>query len=223
MQEPGTVAAAMINVGKLAYQQGLFRGTDGNISVREKRLYYVTESGANIGLMDEHQILLGFSESLLAASRKPCKDRPSKEFPVHMEFYDAGYGAVVHLHGLYAQHFAETNLRYNHPLAREPVYQIERTELGPVFVVDYCEPGTLVAKGLDLKTTRAVIVRGHGTFVAGRGEGINALDDAFAATQMIEGLVQLIMIREHDAKPIPPDRLVATLKKYDGRLLQPWR
>ncbi len=89
----------MVNATRALSQQGLNRGTSGNIGVRLERTFLVTPSGVPAeDLYADLMVEMDFDGAVLAGGK------PSSEWRIHRDIFAArsDVGAVVHTHSRYA-------------------------------------------------------------------------------------------------------------------------
>ena len=122
---------------KQAYEQRLFAGTSGNLSIydREHELLAITPSSVPYETMEPGDIVcIGLDGTALHGHY-----RPSSEWRMHVEIYKAfpEVNAVVHTHSPYATSFAVSNEVI-------PVILIEMVPFlgGDVHVAQFAIPGT---------------------------------------------------------------------------------
>lgn len=156
------------------YDKGYVPGIDGNVSVRaDGDRVLVTPTGVSKGSVTEEEL------SLLSLSGEFISGRkPSSETPMHLAALNvSGADAVIHAHSPNIGAFA---------LAGEPIdtrcAPFAYIHLGVVGEVPYITPGSREfheAVETALKEgSRALILFGHGSLVAGRdiGEAFDMLD-----------------------------------------------
>lgn len=127
----------VLDYAKRSYQEGLFAGTSGNLSVydREAGLMAITPSGIDYTTMTlEDVVVMDLDGNVAEGARKP-----SSEWRMHAKVYaeKPEAAAVVHTHSPYATSFA-----VNHE--EIPVILVEMLPFlgGAVRVADFAIPGT---------------------------------------------------------------------------------
>ena len=85
--------------GRSLFERGLTSGSSGNISVRSGDGFIITPTNSCLGTLDPGRLAV-----LDGDGGHVSGDKPSKEVPLHLAFYEArpGAAAVVHLHSTYA-------------------------------------------------------------------------------------------------------------------------
>ncbi len=176
-------------LAKSMFDRGLTVGSSGNISVRcdDGRLL-VTPTESCLGHLDPGRISLLDTNGVLLSG-----DKPTKEMPLHMAFYDSRSqaGAIVHLHSSHSVALStlpvEDTANFLPPLT---AYSIMR--LGRVALLPYFRPGDkAVAQAIRGLAGRhsAVMLANHGPVVAGRG-----LEDAVFAIEELEETSKLALM-----------------------------
>ena len=171
------------------FDRGLTVGSSGNISVRcdDGRLL-VTPTESCLGRLDPGRISLLDTNGVLLSG-----DKPTKEMPLHMAFYESRSkaSAIVHLHSSHSVALStlpvEDTANFLPPLT---AYSIMR--LGKVALLPYFRPGdTAVAQAIrDLEGRHsAVMLAKHGPVVAGRG-----LEEAVFAIEELEETSKLALM-----------------------------
>ena len=176
-------------LAKSMFDRGLTVGSSGNISVRcdDGRLL-VTPTESCLGRLDPGRISLLDTNGVLLSG-----DKPTKEMPLHMAFYESRSkaSAIVHLHSSHSVALStlpvEDTANFLPPLT---AYSIMR--LGKVALLPYFRPGdTAVAqaiRGLEGRHS-AVMLAKHGPVVAGRG-----LEEAVFAIEELEETSKLALM-----------------------------
>ena len=173
----------MQQVGRDLFLQQAISSHGGNLSIRQGDRIFITRRGAMIHNLKERDIIeTGLNEpdsGILLAST---------ELRVHREIYRKTTAlAVLHAHPIHA---VALSLRRNeirpvdseglHLLSRVPVLEAEET-IGSDQVMEKVS--------LGLQEYRIVMLRGHGSFAAGR-----MLEEAYQLTSALEVSARLINI-----------------------------
>lgn len=176
--------------GKSLFDRGLTSGSSGNISVRLDDGFLVTPTNSCLGLLDPARL------TKLGPLGEPMSgDKPSKEAPLHLAFYEArpGAGAVVHLHSTYATAWScRGDVDPEDALPPLTPYVLMRA--GKVPVLPYADPGSdqvrpyLLAAAVDHS---AVLLANHGPVVAG-----TSLNAAVYAAEEVEEAAKVAFILE---------------------------
>jgi L-fuculose-phosphate aldolase len=167
-------------IGKRLFLEGLVGGNFGNISIRADRGLYITHNGC---YLDEP----GRPVYLPIEGLVPPE--ASSEYRVHREVYrKTRHDAVVHAHPVHA---VAASLVYDEILPRDSESEL----LCPVIPVVNGRPGSddlarVVSDTLCL--SRLVLVRGHGTFAAGK-----TLDEAYILTSLAEHACRVLWLSEY--------------------------
>ncbi len=161
--------------GKTMVERNLVGGHFGNISVRAGNKILITRTGARLDELDENSIVKveiekSTSFDLIA----------STETVVHREVYKQTSAlAIIHAHSPFA--VVESLLlkkKYLVPVDTEGQYFLHK-----IPIIKGAMGSKELAKNVAgaLREHKGVIVRGHGTFAAGK-----LLEEAFVHTSMIE-------------------------------------
>lgn len=161
--------------GKILVERGLVSGHFGNISTRVGNKILITRTGAKLDELDENSIIEVEIE-------KPTSFDliASTETIVHREIYKQTSAlAIIHAHSPFA--VIESLLlrkKYLDPLDTEGQYFLHRI---PIISGAMGSKELAKSVSLALREHKGVIVRGHGTFAAGK-----TLEEAYVFTSMIE-------------------------------------
>jgi L-fuculose-phosphate aldolase len=164
-------------IGKRLFLEGLVGGNFGNISIRADRGLYITHNGC---YLDEP----GRPVYLPIEGLVPPE--ASSEYRVHREVYrKTRHDAVVHAHPVHA---GAASLVYDEILPHDSESEL----FCPVIPVVNGRPGSddlarVVSDTLCL--SRLVLVRGHGTFAAGK-----TLDEAYILTSLAEHACRVLWL-----------------------------
>lgn len=167
-------------IGKRLFAEHLVGGNFGNISVRKgDEGFYIKRTGDYLD--DVHELVFVPFEGTVPTNA-------SSEYRVHIEVYrNSSHQAIVHAHPRAA---IAASLVMDEVLPEDS----EGKMFCPEIPVVEGAPGT---QGLAnnvasvLKTTKLVIVRGHGTFAAGKN-----LDEAFQLTSLAEHSCRVIALKQ---------------------------
>ncbi len=156
----------LVNWGKELYDQGLVKGSGGNLSIRmDENTVLLTPTGFFLGHMSEACIS---KCSVHGEHLDGCP--PTKEVPLHLAAYEIrpNVRAVCHTHSIYATTFASMA----EPGACMPVYVPSvAAKVGQVQVAPFAFPGSeelgeYVRNGI-LKSN-AVLLGNHGVVAVGK-------------------------------------------------------
>lgn len=155
----------LLNMTRRSYEEALFAGTSGNLSVydREKETMIITPSSIPYETMKEEDLVL----MKLSGEIIEGRHRPSSEWRMHAAVYKEReeVGAVVHTHSPYATSFAVNR----EPI---PIILIEMIPFlgGDMLVADFAMPGTedVGREALKvLKGRNACLMSNHGVLAVG--------------------------------------------------------
>ena len=155
----------LLNMTRRSYEEALFAGTSGNLSVydREKETMIITPSSIPYETMKEEDLVL----MKLSGEIIEGRHRPSSEWRMHAAVYKEREDvvAVVHTHSPYATSFAVNR----EPI---PIILIEMIPFlgGDMLVADFAMPGTedVGREALKvLKGRNACLMSNHGVLAVG--------------------------------------------------------
>ena len=176
--------------GKSIFERGLTSGSSGNISVRTDDGFLVTPTNSCLGLLDPSALT-----KLDLQGRPLSGDKPSKEVPLHMAYYDGRpvARAIVHLHSTFA---VSWSCRADiDPLdALPPLTPYVLMRVGRIPILPYTEPGTdQIRPYLLVAASRhaAVLLANHGPVVSGE-----SLDAAVYAAEELEEAAKVAFLLE---------------------------
>lgn len=175
------IRAAIVEIGRRLYARGLIGGNEGNVSVREKDVIYVTPAGVCKGFLTPEMIVRTDLEG-----QPRDGHRASTEVRMHTAVYARrpDVCGVVHAHPPTATAFAAAGLALDRPLIAEAVLT-----LGPVPVIPYGTPSTSAladSVGAAICSAQALLLANHGALAVG--------EDVFRAWERMETLEQLAKI-----------------------------
>lgn len=171
----------IIDIGKRMYEQGYIVAHDGNISVFEDNIIYITPTNVSKGFMNEDQIVkMTLDGSVLNNTT------PSSECKMHLAVYRANKNvrAVVHSHPLFATTFACMGKSLRSDILAEAKFQ-----LGDIPLAGYEIPGTDEAAESVIPYCNdysGVLLEKHGLITWGKN-----LTDAYFKTEIAEFLAKI--------------------------------
>jgi len=168
-------------IGKRLFAEHLVGGNFGNMSVRKE------DEGFFVTLTREYLDVL--SEPVFVPLDSPVPEHASSEFRVHREIYrNTPYKAVVHAHppaAIAASLVLETIIpEDSEGLMFCPRIPVVNGAPGSQEIADN------VARALS--SSNLVIVRGHGTFAAGK-----TLDEAYVYTSLAEHSCRVLAMKQN--------------------------
>jgi ribulose-5-phosphate 4-epimerase/fuculose-1-phosphate aldolase len=194
--------AAMVKWGRSLFERGFTVGSSGNISVRLDDGYLTTPTNSCMGFLDPDRL-----SRLDQEGRHIDGDKPTKELPLHLGFYEGrpAAKAVVHLHSTFAT--ALSCLRETDPAdAIPPITPYVVMRVGRVPVLPYARPGSAeVGPIVRAHAPRhaAVLLANHGPVVTG-----TSLEAAvFAAEELEETARLVILTRSMDVRRLSADQI----------------
>ncbi len=196
----------IVKWGRSLFERGYTAGSSGNISARIDDGFIATPTNSCLGFLDRDRLAkLDRDGSHLSG------DKPTKELPLHLAFYDTrpAAAAVVHLHSTYST--ALSCLADVDPDdAVPPITPYVVMRVGRVPVVPYTRPGSAdVAPLIRAKAPDhpAVLLANHGPVVAG-----TSLESAIFAMEELEETAKLVLLtRGLQVRHLSPEQ-IADLK-----------
>ena len=192
--------------GKELYDQGLVKGSGGNLSIRlEDDTVLMTPTGWFLGHMTEECISRIDMEGNLLDGEKP-----TKEVPLHLAVYQErpNVRAVCHTHSIYATAYASSV--ENGTIM--PVYVPSvAAKVGPVMVTAFAVPGS---EQLG-ENVRAGIRNSNGTLLSNHGVVAVGKDMAAAVSvaNEIENNAMLHFVSGQTARPLSDEDVEKLYKK----------
>jgi len=164
-------------IGKRLFLEGLVGANFGNVSMRTEGGFYITRSGA---YLDSREM------PVFVPEEGETPPEASSEYRVHRTAYrETSHTAIVHAHPVHAV-IASFDTDRLLPI------DSEGRMLCPEIPVVGGEPGTdEIASNVAeaLRDGHIVIVRGHGTFAAGK-----TLDEAYIYTSIAEYSCRILLL-----------------------------
>ena len=166
-------------IGKRLFAEHLVGGNFGNISIRNGRKgFFIKRSGAFLDIA---------TDPVFVTLEGDAPADASSEYRVHLEVYrKTGYEAVVHAH---PPHAIAASLVLDEIIPEDS----EGKMLCPTIPVVQGAPGSQeIAEHVScaLLSSKLVIVRGHGTFAAGK-----SLDEAYVYTSLAEHSCRVLLLK----------------------------
>ena len=164
-----------IDIGRDMFLRGLVSSHAGNMSVRIGDRIYITRTHSMTGRLKPADVIEVDSKN----PDDPALTLASTEYVVHRAIYmHTGAGAVVHAHPPYATLLSFAGELV--PVDAEGSYHFKRIRVAsPENPIASIETAELVSE--ELKESRIVLVRGHGSFARG-----DTLEEAYMLTSTLE-------------------------------------
>jgi len=172
--------------GRSIFERGLTAGSSGNISARLDDGWQLTPTNSSLGKLDPARLSkLDWSGKLLSG------DPGSKEAFLHRAMYDAGAGAIVHLHSTHAA--AVSCMSGLDPASCiPPLTPYFVMKIGRLPLIPYHRPGDPrlgeAIRAISGKHT-AVLLANHGPVVSAK-----TLDAAVNAIEELEETAKLFLL-----------------------------
>ena len=198
-------------LAKSMFDRGLTGGSTGNISSRTSDGgLLVSPTGTSFGRLDTGRLSRFDADGEFMSG-----DKPTKEMPLHIAFYETRgtAGAVVHLHSCHSVALSlmpdidhEDFLPHLTPYS---IMRLGRVKLLPFFMPGDPEMGKAV-RGLSGKRS-AVMLANHGPVVAGKD-----IEAACNAIEELEDTARLAMMtRGMNANSLNDDQVKSIITKFD--------
>jgi L-fuculose-phosphate aldolase len=171
------------HVGRALFDRGLVSSQSGNLSIRMGDRLIITRRGANLGDLQEKDLVETGINKNDRATPLACG-----ELAIHRSIYQNTQArAIVHAHPTHiiALSMSEKQICPNYPE--------ESSDLGSVPVLGWdveaksCALADVIAE--TLKDRRVVVIHGHGTYAIGQ-----LLNDAFDCTTGLEEAGQVLCL-----------------------------
>jgi L-fuculose-phosphate aldolase len=156
------IRAEIVEIGRRLYARGLIAANEGNLSVRDGDILYVTPAGACKGFLDTETIV---KTDLQGRPLDPTA--PSTEIPMHVALYRRrpDIRAVVHAHPPTATGFAVAGIPLDRPVLAEAVVVLGRV---PLVAYDTPASSELADKVAEAAAgSDAVLLASHGATTVG--------------------------------------------------------
>jgi L-fuculose-phosphate aldolase len=198
---------AIVETGRLAYQNGLMISNDGNISVlMGDGNVLITPSGVCKGRIKADDLLIIDLQGNLIKSASDPLLKPTSEQPMHLEVYRQreDVRAVIHTHLIYANALAMTMGK-----VRMDVIPEAAIAFGKIPITDFAMPSTSqnadAIRNLITKND-VLLIRNHGSLTVGKN-----LDEALINLERLEHVSKTLAFAEllGDIKTLPPEILEA--------------
>ncbi len=198
-------------LAKSMFDRGLTGGSTGNISARtEDGGLLVSPTGTSFGRLDPARL-----SHFNATGQLISGDRPTKEMPLHLAFYDtrSTAGAVVHLHSC---HSVALSLlpgvdpdNFLPPLTPYAIMKLGKVQLLPFLMPGDPAIGDAI-RGLAGKRS-AVMLASHGPVVAGKD-----IEAACNAIEELEDTARLALLtRGMEPIQLTPSQIQSVVKRFD--------
>jgi L-fuculose-phosphate aldolase len=183
--EEGRIRTEIAEVGRRLYARGLISANEGNLSVREGDLLFVTPAGVCKGFLEPGMIV----RTDLSGRPLDPGARPTTELPMHVALYrhrpDAR--AVVHAHPPTATGFAVAGIPLDQPVVAEAVAVLGRVPLVPYDTPASPELAERVAEAA--READALLLASHGATTLG-----DSLARAWERMETLEQVARVMLI-----------------------------
>ncbi|RJX31287.1 MAG: hypothetical protein C4525_12035 [Desulfarculus sp.] len=212
---PEDLAAAMIRICRLGWQQGYLAAGQGNLSARlTAESILITPSGRAKALLEPDDLLeVGLDGRVIQG-----QGRPSGELPLHLAAYRLRpqTGAVLHAHPAAATALSLAGCELDCAALPEMLYH-----LGQVPTAPYATPATpdcAAAVEPFLVRHQALLLDHHGTLALGRD-----LEEAWLLTEMLEHAAQTLIAAQSlgGARPLPAEEQARLRAAGSGQEARP--
>jgi len=181
---------AMCKWGRSMFERGLTSGSSGNLSARLADGYLLTPTNSCLGFLDPARLA-----KLDGAGNHISGDKPTKEIPLHLTYYEArpSAQAIVHLHSTYATALScRSDIDPRNVLTPVTPYVVMR--VGRVPLLPYSTPGSDGVREPLLRAASnhaAILLANHGPVVTGA-----SLEAAVFAAEELEEAARLAFLLE---------------------------
>ncbi len=182
------IGKKIIDIGKLAWKNGLISGFSGNISVIQDKKVIITKSGKNKGMLDELD-LVSFD---LEQPYENEVSEVSSEWKMHLEIYknQAKAKAVIHTHPTYLILVIEQDEDF---LDKLDLFEADyfKKSFG---IVDEYRPGSMElakAVGEMSKRKQIIVLKKHGLVCWGI-----SLKESLSLSEEIERLAEIYFLKK---------------------------
>ena len=198
---------AIVETGRLAYQNGLMISNDGNISVlMGDGNILITPSGVCKGRIKANDLLVIDLQGNLVKSASDPALKPTSEQPMHLEVYQQrkDVRAVIHTHLIYANALAMSMGK-----VRMDVIPEAAIAFGKIPITDFAMPSSTqnadAIRNLIGKHD-VLLIRNHGALTVGKN-----LDEALINLERLEHVSKTLAFAEilGEVKTLPPEILEA--------------
>jgi L-fuculose-phosphate aldolase len=180
-----SIKKELVEICKLMDQKGFVNAYDGNLSVKQDNLIYITPSGkSKLTLTQDMIAVIDENGNQIEGDYKP-----SSELTMHTNAYKVrdSIGAVIHAHSPYLT---------AHAICNKPVESKAFCEMIAIFkkinVAPYGRPGTeKIFKHVPefLKTENIVLLANHGVLAVGKD-----IESAFNTIEVAETITKTLTI-----------------------------
>jgi L-fuculose-phosphate aldolase len=175
--------AELLYYSRLCYYNGFVKATDGNLSARTKKKYFLaTATNTCKGKIRPQDVLkIGLKGNKTEGRRKP-----SSELKLHLYIYDRrkDVNAVVHTHPKFSTAFASAGFALDKAVLPE-VY----LKLGKIPLAKYATPSTEeVTQSISELITEhdAILLGNHGLVTMGK-----TIEEAYFLTEKVEQFAEI--------------------------------
>ena len=191
-------------VGRLLLHLGLISSHGGNASVRKGGYIHITRHSAMVGdLRKDDVVKISFSLGGKGGKDKTPAGRiklseVSMEYPVHRQIYETtGAGAVIHAHPAHAIALSLVRKKIRPLDAEGTIFLGEVPVIATRKAVGAVGTGQVATAVADaLMKSPVVMVKGHGSFAAGK-----TLEEALCYTSALEDSCKIILALGRGGKP----------------------
>jgi len=183
------IKSKVVELCKKISQEGLVKGTWGNVSLRDESKVYVTPSGYPYDKMAEEDIVVIDLEGKVFEGFRV----PSSEYKLHIAIYKNrnDVNCVLHTHPIYSS-IVSIVRDYIPPLMEDGVMICGER----INVARYAEPGSLELANNAVEalgTNNAVILKNHGLVTVGEN-GAEALTASIVAEKTAQIYIEALKI-----------------------------
>jgi L-fuculose-phosphate aldolase len=189
----------IVEISRIMYQKSMVNAYEGNVSVREDDIVYITPTQVCKGYLAEDMISVTDMQGNLLEGRPA-----SSEIKLHLEIYRLrpDVKSVIHNHSPFATAYAIANKPIETKAYPEMIIAFDR-----IPVVDYGTPSTSeIYNGIEryIYDTDVLLLANHGIVSSGKD-----VYDAFFKIEAVENIAKTLTITRliGGEKPIPEDKI----------------
>lgn len=186
----------LIDIAKRIYDEGLIRGTGGDISLRidSSDQFIIKATGISFGDLN-YETLSTLNTDYQLVSGNP---KPSSESDIHAALYkvEPGINAIMHLHSPYVTAWATTG-QVVPSVTQQSVNVLKDACLIPYFPVGSDELRDIIVSCYKNPEVKVVMMENHGFFIIGKN-----LKEIFYNAELVENTAKIAWLCKSLGKPV---------------------
>jgi L-fuculose-phosphate aldolase len=201
----------LVEVSKHLYNKGLIGGLEGNLSIYQNDVIYITPSGFSKGFLNEDMIIVtNINGELLEKNEY----KPSSEIKLHLLSYQArdDIKSVIHTHSPYSTAFALSGHEISSDGSAELIALFGKIPLAKYGTIGSDEIFTGVKE--YIYDYDVVLLQNHGIMAVAE-----SIQTAFFKIETVENIAKSFIIAETlgGVKPLNKNQIAELKKIYDNR------